>query len=645
MATTSLGTARPTPQRERLELRRDVALTILTGLGLVAGVIAQLLGAPPLYAALAFFVAYLAGGIPTGLEAVCSLARGRLDIDLLMITAALAAAFVGEARDGAILLFLFTLAGTLEAYAMGRTRRAVERLMALRPEVATRRLDNGRSEEVAIDALELGDIVIVKPGERIPIDGTVVSGQSAVDQAAITGESTPRDKVPGDEVFAATVNGHGVLEVRVDKLASETTLARMIALVTEAQTQRSPSQRISDWFGQRYTAFVLFGSGAALASFLLLGQETGDAMYRAATLLVAASPCAVVISVPAAILSALAAAARGGVLFKGGGALEDFSGASIVAFDKTGTLTEGKPAVTDVVTASIGEDELLSLAAGLERHSEHPIAHSIVSAANDRGLEPTPLSEVAAVPGHGLVARAGDGELWAGNRKLAERQSVRIDAEVNAHLTELESAGKTLVLVGEGKTLLGVLAVADRVRPEAKRALERLRQAGMTRLVMLTGDHAGAARSIGMQLGLAPEEIYADLLPEDKVRLVHELRDQGSVIYVGDGINDAAALASAHVGVAMGAAGSDVALEAADVVLLASDLGRLEHALQLAKRASRVVKQNLTFAVGAMIVLVALTLTADLPLPLAVVGHEGGTLLVVANGLRLLGHGRKAKRV
>ncbi len=643
MASTALATTRPKPQREQLELQRDVALTILTGLGLVAGVIAQLLAAPPPYATLAFFIAYLAGGIPTGLEAVRSLARGRLDIDLLMITAALAAAFVGEARDGAILLFLFTLAGTLEAYAMGRTRRAVERLMALRPEVATRLLAGGRSEVVAIEALELGDIVIVKPGERIPIDGTVVSGQSAVDQAAITGESIPRDKRPGDEVFAATVNGHGVLEVRVDKLASETTLARMIALVTEAQAQRSPSQRISDWFGQRYTAFVLLGSGAALVTFLLLGQETSDAMYRAATLLVAASPCAVVISVPAAVLSALAAAARGGVLFKGGGALEDFSRATIVAFDKTGTLTEGKPAVTDVVTASISEDELLALAAGLEQHSEHPIARSILAAANDRNLEPIPLSEVAAVPGHGLVARAGDGELWAGNRKLAERQGARIGAALDARLTELERAGKTLVLVGEGKKLLGVLAVADRVRPEAKRALKRLRRAGITRLVMLTGDNAGAARSVGAQLGFAPEEIHADLLPEDKVRLVRELREQGSVIYVGDGINDAAALASAHVGVAMGAAGSDVALEAADVALLASDLGRLEYALQLAKRANRVVKQNLAFAVGAMIVLVTLTLTADLPLPLAVVGHEGGTLLVVANGLRLLGHGRRRR--
>lgn len=645
MAITSLGTAHPTPQREQLELQRNIALTILTGLGLVAGVVAQLLTAPPLYPTIAFLIAYLAGGIPTGLDAVRNLARGRLDIDLLMITAALAAAFVGEARDGAILLFLFTLAGTLEDYAMGRTRRAVERLMELRPEVATRRLEGGQSEEVAIDALELGDIVIVKPGERIPIDGTVVSGQSTVDQAAITGESIPRDKAPGDEVFAATVNGYGVLEVRVDKLASETTLARMIALVTEAQAQRSPSQRISDWFGQRYTVFVLLGSITALMTFLLLGQETGDAMYRAATLLVAASPCAVVISVPAAVLSALAAAARGGVLFKGGGALEDFSRASIVAFDKTGTLTEGKPAVTDVVTANLSENELLSLAAGLEQHSEHPIAHSILAAAKARGIEPSPLSEVAAVPGHGLVARHGAGERWAGNRKLAERQGVRIDPEIEARLIELERAGKTLVLVGKGETLLGALAVADRVRPEAKRALERLRAAGITRLVMLTGDHAGAAHAIGQELGLEPGDIHASLLPEDKVRLVRELREQGQVIYVGDGINDAAALASAHVGVAMGAAGSDVALEAADVALLASDLGKLEHALQLAKRASRVLQQNLAFAVGAMIVLVALTLTANLPLPLAVVGHEGGTLVVVANGLRLLGHGRRAKPV
>jgi heavy metal translocating P-type ATPase len=584
-----------------------------------------------------YLLAYLAGGVPAGREALRELAKGRLDIDLLMVLAALAAAAVGEPRDGAILLFLFSLAGTLEDYAMGRTKRAVESLLQLRPDRATRLIPGSSDTEVvAVEALVPGDLVIVKPGERIAVDGVVINGLSAVDQATITGESIPVDKAAGDLVFAATVNGYGVLEVKVSKRAGESTLARMIALVTEAQSQRAPSQRFSNWFGQRYTVLVLLGSVAALAVFFLLGMNVDDALYRAATLLVAASPCAVVISVPAAILSALAAAARGGVLFKGGAALEDFGTSTVLALDKTGTLTRGKPTVSDVVPFDGDARELLRLAAAIEAHSEHPIAQSIVAYAHEQRLIPPLASQVVAVPGQGVQAMLDGLPYWAGNRKLLTSQGIRLSALQEQQLAAVEAQGKSPVIIGANGRLLGLIAVADTLRPGAANALAELRQSGFKRIVMITGDHPEAAHHIGRQLGLADEDIFADLLPEEKLAVVKGLEREAKVAYVGDGVNDAAALARAHVGVAMGAAGSDVAIEAADIALLSDDLSRLVAARRLAQRANRIVRQNLTFAVSVMVVLVLFTLFGNLPLPLAVVGHEGGTLVVVSNGLRLL---------
>ncbi|MDZ7706160.1 MAG: cation-translocating P-type ATPase [Trueperaceae bacterium] len=620
------------------KLRVAVALTALTGIGLIVGIALSFTDLPAWTVAASYLLAFLAGGVPAGRDALTALVRERkLDIDLLMVLAALAAAAVGEARDGAILLFLFSLAETLEDYAMGRTKRAVSSLMALRPDTAWLR-DGDGVREVGIEGLEPGDIVLVRPGERIPVDGEVVAGRSAVDQAAITGESIPVDKEVGDDVFAATVNANGALDIRVTKRAQDSTLARMIDLVTEAQAQRSPSQRFSDWFGQRYTVVVLVGSAIALGIFFLIGLAPQDAFYKAATLLVVASPCAIVISVPAAILSALAAAARGGVLFKGGAALEDFGQTDVIALDKTGTLTEGRPKVTDIVVFSGDRNALLRLAASVESRSEHPIAQSIVTAAKEEGLEPSPSQDTQAVPGHGIVATLNNQTVWAGNRKLARERGVTLSAEVDETLKRFEHDGKTTVLVGTDQ-IIGVIAVADTVRMSSSRALDSLRTSGTRRIVMLTGDHRAAAEHVGRQLGIAPADIYADLLPEDKVRIVKELRDSARVAFVGDGVNDAAALASADVGVAMGSAGSDVAIEAADVALLSDDLSRLDAAHQLSRRASHIVKQNLFFATGAMVVLVLFTLFGDLPLPLGVVGHEGGTLIVVANGMRLLRSG------
>lgn len=621
-------------RQEQRKLRTAALLTALAALGLVLGVVFQFTGVAQTWIWVAFTVAYLAGGVPAAIGAFGALSKGKLDIDLLMVLAALAAAAVGEPRDGAILLFLFSLAGTLEDYAMGNTKRAVTSLMQLRPDTANLRA-NGETRTVGVTELRLGDVVVVKPGERMPIDGKIISGQTAVDQSPITGESVPVDKGIDDLVFAGTVNGHGALEVKVSKLASESTLARMVDLVTEAQEQRAPSQRFSDWFGARYTVFVLVGTLVALGVFLLLGLPSAEAFYKAATLLVVASPCAIVISVPAAVLSALAAAARGGVLFKGGAALEDFGHAKVVALDKTGTLTEGRMNVTDVVPVEGTRDEVLAVLGSLEANSEHPIAKSILSEARRVKVALQDADDVSAVPGKGVHGQVSGQSYWAGNRKLAQAQGVSLTAEVEAAMKRLESEAKTTLLLGSDR-VLGLVGIADTVRPSAQATLNRLRSQGIGRIVMLTGDHADVALAVGTQLGFAPEDIHAGLLPEDKVRLVNDLSQENAVAYVGDGVNDAAALATASVGVAMGSAGSDVALEAADVALLSDDLGKLPDTYALAQRANRVIRQNLAFALGIMVIMVVVTLFWHLPLPLGVIGHEGGTLLVVANGLRLL---------
>ncbi|MDT8857872.1 cation-translocating P-type ATPase [Paracoccaceae bacterium Fryx2] len=577
---------------------------------------------------------YLAGGVPTGFRALRALWRDRvLDIDLLMIIAALAAAAVGAAQEGAVLLTLFSLSTTLEHRAMGRARRAVEALMALRPDTALRRGADGVVTEVSVADLLPGDVVVLRPGARVPVDGVIASGAGSVDESTITGESMPVHKAVGAQVFEATVNLNGVLDVTVARSLAESTVARMIALVTEAQAAKAPSERFSAWFGQRYTVAVLFGSVLAFAVFYGLGRSWDEAMYRAATLLVAASPCAIVISVPAAILSALSAAARGGVLFKGGAALETLAAVRVFAFDKTGTLTTGRAEVTEILAAEGAEAAFLQAIAGIEAHSEHPIADAIRRAAAERGIEPAVVTDVQAVVGEGVVGRDAEGPLWAGNDRMLGRMKAVADTPA---LAALADGSHTVVYLGRGSRVLGAVTVADLPRETSAAGIAALRAAGVRQIVMMTGDRRAVALRIGADLGLTPEEINADLLPEDKVRLVAELAAKGKVAFVGDGVNDAAALARADVGIAMGAAGSEVALQAADVALLSDDMGRLAAAHRLLRRAARIIRQNLVFAIGAMLILVTGGLFFDLPLPLAVVGHEGGTVLVVLNGLRLL---------
>ncbi len=618
------------------EIDRSFVLTVLTVAGMLLAILAlwPLQGAAAAYFSLAgLLLVYLAGGLPAAWRAAATLWEERiLDIDLLMVVAAVAAAAVGAPFEGAVLLTLFSLSTTLEDRALGRARRAIEALMELRPETALRKAGGAVSEIPAAD-LEMDDVVVLRPGARVPADGVIVAGRGSLDEANITGESMPVAKEPGAQVFEATVNLDGVLEVVVTKTVEESTIARMIALVTEAQAAKAPSERFSAWFGQRYTVAVMAGAVLAFAAFYWLGRDWEGALYRSATLLVAASPCAIVISVPAAILSALSAAARGGVLFKGGGALETLAAVDTFAFDKTGTLTTGKATVTAIVALDSDERGFLSLLAGLEAHSEHHSAAAIRQEAASRDIEPMVVANVATRPSAGIVGEWGDDQVWAGNPRLATQMKAAID---HPALKVLAADTQTVIYLGRGAQVLGAVTIADQIRPTSVRAVAALRQSGVATIVMMTGDRLPVAQRIGAELGLKPAEIHADMLPEDKVRMVSELAAAGKIAFVGDGVNDAAALARADVGIAMGAAGSDVALQAADVALLSEDMGRLADAHRLAQRSASIIRQNLAFAMGAMAILVTGGLFFELPLPLAVIGHEGGTVLVVLNGLRLL---------
>jgi heavy metal translocating P-type ATPase len=534
--------------------------------------------------------------------------------------------------EGAILLTLFAISQTLERRAMGRARRAVEALMALRPDTALVRRGDVVAE-VPAESLIPGDVVVLRPGARVPVDGVVVAGEGLLDEATLTGESEPQHKGPGAALHEATVNLNGVLDMEVTRELADSTVARMIRLVTEAQAARAPSERFSEWFGQRYTVAVLVGSVAAYLGLLWWGLPHQTALYRAATLMVAASPCAIVISVPAAILSALSAAARGGVLFKGGAALETLAEVKSFAFDKTGTLTTGRAEVARIVSPDLSEDAFLQLLAGLEAQSEHPIAAAIRREAERRGLEVKELPDIRSLPSEGIISGQGEAAFWAGNPRLAKTMGADPDVD---WLAEIRAENRTVIYLGQGPRVMGAISVADQPRLTSAAAIAALREGGVQAIAMMTGDRRPVALRIGAELGIRPDEIHADLLPADKVDLVAQLAAGGKLAFVGDGVNDAAALARADVGIAMGVAGSEVALQAADVAFLAEDMGRLADAHRLSRRAARIIRQNLIFAMSAMAVLVVGALAFELPLPLAVIGHEGGTLLVVLNGLRLL---------
>jgi Cd2+/Zn2+-exporting ATPase len=548
-----------------------------------------------------------------------------------------------------MLLFLFSLSNALQHYAIGRSRRAIESLVEMRPDEA-RVLRDGEEVTVPVDEVAVGAVFVVRPGDRIPLDGVVASGEGTVDQASLTGESVPVSKEPGDEVFGGTINENGSLEVEVTRQAGESAISRLITMVEAAQSEKAPTQRLIDRLEQPYVLGVFGLTVAAIAVPLALGSAFSGTFYRAMTLMVAASPCAVVISTPAAVLSAIASGGRQGVLFKGGEHVEAAARVDAVAFDKTGTLTRGDTQLTDVIVRdgsaarTPSEDGLLAVAAAVQGRSEHHLARATVRAADARSLDVASAERFRAVAGKGVRADVDGRTVHIGNRSYF--RTVLGDAAIDGlepgfdRLETLEAEGKTSVLVARAEdgevAVLGWLAFTDTVRPGAAETIADLRALGVEHVVMLTGDNERVARRIADEVGI--DEVRAELLPEEKVTAVEELveRHEG-VAMVGDGVNDAPALATATLGVAMGGAGTDVALDTADVVLMGDDLGKIPYVLGLGRRTRRTLAVNLAVAFGAIGLMIGAILLRGIPLPLAVVGHEGSTILVSLNGLRLLG--------
>ncbi|MDQ3225881.1 MAG: heavy metal translocating P-type ATPase [Chloroflexota bacterium] len=633
------GPPRRALETESLWERWNLAgAAVLCWLFLGAALLSERFTAAPATVPIALFVlAYIAGGTFATNTALRDLFLERtVSVDFLMITAAIGAAIVGHWEEGAILLGLFSTSNALEHHALGRTRRAVRALMELSPEVATV-LRDGEERIVPIEELRLGEVVLVRPGERVAVDGRVLAGETTIDQSAITGESVPAGKGVGDPCFAGTINGYGAIQVRVDRLHQESTLARIVQFVEQAQAEKSVAQRFTDRFEGWYAIGVIACSTfVGIIPPLLFAQDWESSIYRAITLLVVASPCALVISTPASTLSGLANAARNGILFKGSAALEDIGETRTIAFDKTGTLTYGRPALTDVLSLENGwsEADTLRLAASAERLSEHHMAEAIVRGAGERGLALEETESFRAVPGMGISARVAGDEILVGTALLFAEFGVAVPPAAEAEANRLRDEGKTAVFVGDRELVRGLIAVADTVRPSARSVVAALQAQGIARIVMLTGDNQRVAAAIAAELGIA--EVSADLLPEAKLRLIETLKADGAVTMVGDGVNDAPALATANIGVAMGGAGTDVALETADVVLIADDLTKLPYAIDLSRRTRRTIRQNLAFSLTVIGTLVVATLTRGIPLPLGVVGHEGSTVIVVLNGLRLL---------
>ncbi|NOJ71821.1 heavy metal translocating P-type ATPase [Paenibacillus alvei] len=588
-----------------------------------------------------YVLSYICGGWLKLKDGVVTLIRDKdLDVNLLMIAAALGAASIGYWSEGAILIFIFALSGALETFTMNRSSKDISALMDLKPEEA-HVIRSGVEYVLPVEEVLVGDLILIKPGERIPADGTVQDGQSAVNQSSITGESIPVDKNKGDNVYAGTVNGQGALYITVSQTSESSLFAKIIRLVQEAQSEMPKSQRMIERFEHIYARVILLAT-LALAVFppLLLQETWTDAFYRAMVFLVVASPCALVASIMPATLSAISNSARKGVLFKGGAYLDHISHVKVIAFDKTGTLTSGKLEVTDVIPyESMNEQGLLFAAGALEKLSTHPIAKAIVAEVQRSGdgvvdseLGPRP-SQFQAHAGQGIEA-VWAGESWRIGKPAYIQSEQEIDRKIREQIDTLQYQGKTVIVIEKSRRVVGVIALQDRIRPEAIEMVKQLKRQGI-QVAMLTGDQKQTANSIATEAGI--DLVFSELLPEDKLSIVKELKTQyGQIAMVGDGVNDAPALASASVGIAMGAAGSDAALETADVVLMNDDLTNIGRAIVLSRRTQSIVKQNIIFAAVVITGLIATNFIFGIPLPLGVVGHEGSTILVILNGLRLL---------
>jgi len=637
-----------------MRLLRDpqVLLTVLCGLFLVAG----LFHLHPIVP----YLSVVCGSYFALRTAWESLRSKSIDVNLLMVLAAIGAVAVGQPLDAAALLFLFSLSSTLESLTMARTRSAIEGLIRLRPDQAIR-VRNGVEERVKVEALQLGDTIKIPPFEAIPVDGQLIEGESSVDQSAMTGESIPVPKRPGERLLAGTRNLDGALVARVDSTVGDSTLDKIVALVQDAQENKASGERISTWFGQRYTFFVIFAFLLSLGVRLALHEPGREALYTSLTLLVALSPCALVISTPATTLSALAWAARNGILVRGGQFIEQAGKITTVAVDKTGTLTLGKPQLVEICLcarsmALVGAQadgcteaeacwhghgglsgeaaRLLAVAAAAEQYASHPIAEAILAAARTNSIAIPSASNETTSPGLGVSALVDGKRVYIGQRRLFDQEGIEVPDEFQRHVENFQASGMSVALLSHGDDL-AALGFRDAPRPETKEFLGELREAGVERIVMLSGDTERTAEAIAKEVGI--DDHRAGLLPDQKAAAVSELAgDAGGVMMVGDGVNDAPSLAQATVGVAMGGLGSDIALNAADVVLMQDRLDRIPQLMRLGRRTNGIIRANLLFASGVICVLTLLSLFTKLPLPVAVIGHEGSTVLVILNGLRVL---------
>ncbi|MBV6628055.1 MAG: heavy metal translocating P-type ATPase [Rivularia sp. (in: Bacteria)] len=586
--------------------------------------------------------AYVIGGYESAKEGLTTLFKEKeFDVDLLMIVAALGAAFLGLWRreyhlivDGAVLILIFAISGALEGYAMQRTNNAISSLMGLTPDTA-RLISHGEERQVAIDKLAINDEILVKPGELIPTDALIIQGASNLNEASITGESLPVEKTVDDEVFAGTINGTGALILRVHKAPESSLIQRVIRLVKQAQTEAPPSQIFVENLERNYAkVIVVCGILLAVLPPFIFNWDWETTIYKALIFLVVASPCALMAAIMPALLSGIANGARGGILFKGGAVLELVGKVKAVAFDKTGTLTTGEPQVLDIIAVDGDENQILSVAAAVEVYSEHPIGKAIVQAAKNKSLHLASVNNAVSHTGFGISCQIEEIDIKVGNAKFIQSDS-DLPADLITKSQKLETQGKTIVWVADNENILGIIAVADTIRPEAATTIQRLKKIGIQNIIVVSGDRQLTTSYIAQQLGIS--EVYAELLPEDKVTVIRRLKRQyQTVAMVGDGINDAPALATASVGIAMGATGSDIALETADIVLMADRLEKLMAAIHLGRRAIRIIKQNIIFALCSIGLLLIANFVTGINLPLGVIGHEGSTVLVTLSGLRLL---------
>ncbi|QEM06162.1 cadmium-translocating P-type ATPase [Mucilaginibacter rubeus] len=641
----------------------ELIFAILCGVALGAGWGLHFVKSLPEWASLScYIIAYFFGGYFTAKEAVETVLKGGFEIDFLMLVAAVGAAILGSWLEGALLLFLFSLGHSLEHYAMGKARKSIEALTSLAPPTA-HVIRDGKQTEVRIEELKLGEVIVIKPNSKIPADGVVVKGEGSVNQAPITGESVPVEKrpvadidkdysaektiKPEHRVFAGTINGGSALEVKVIREAKDSTISRLVKMVNEAEKQKSPTQLFTDKFEKYFVPAVLVLVTALCFAFLVIDEPFSKSFYRAMSVLVAASPCALAISTPSAVLSGVARAARGGVLIKGGRPLEDLGELQAIAFDKTGTLTEGKPKLTQVIPfEGTTEEELLETAIAVEKLSDHPLAEAIVVGGLERLKRNHKIPEAGSVKGivgKGVQAKIGSREILIGNLALFGKT---LPDELKKQVEELEKGGNTTMTVKSGKDFLGIIALMDTPRKEAKNVIAQLKELGIKKMVMLTGDNQQVAEAVAKEVGVT--DAWGNLMPEDKVAAVQKLdKSEKKVAMVGDGVNDAPAMAKSTVGIAMGAAGSDVALETADIALMGDQLESLPFAIGLSRKSRGIIKQNLCISLGMVAVLIPLTILGIASIGPAVIAHEGSTLLVVFNALRLLaydsGHHNSAK--